>query len=330
MSVQKSQSSAKSIPCSAETMTPKEKKFLTYDSQVTLLKQQGMLVSDEVFAKEVLAQIGYYELVNGYKSIFKGDSRGNYLPTTTFEELLALYKCDENLRQLCFKYMLRIEIHMRSLLSYTFTERFGVRQQAYLTRENYDTEGTYAKDINRLIGELNYAANRSDKAVYVRYHRERYGNVPLWVLFKTLSVGTLIRFLRCAVPQVRAEVASAFPDLREETLCRMLDLMQDFRNVCAHNDCLYAYRSPDTVPMMPAVRTTAHPGLKDRNAFCGCDMFALLVVFRYLLTDEDYVRCTDAIGRIINHFDTQCRTVGGTALLEKMGFPKNWDKMKLF
>ena len=59
-------------------------------------------------------------------------------------------------------------------------------------------------------------------------------------------------------------------------------------------------------------------------------MFALLVVFRYLLTDEDYVRCTDAIGRIINHFDTQCRTVGGTALLEKMGFPKNWDKMKLF
>lgn len=310
-------------------MTPQDKKFLTYDSQVALLRQQGMLVSDEAFAKDVLSQIGYYELVNGYKAIFKKDSRGSYLPGTTFEELTALYKCDENLRQLCFKYMLRIEIHMRSLLSYVFTERFGVRQEAYLTRGNYDTEGEFAKDINRLIGELDYAANRSDKAVYIRHHREQYGNVPLWVLFKTLSIGTLIRFLRCIKPELRAEAASAFPDLREGTLCRMLDLMQDFRNVCAHNDCLYAYRSPDSIPMMPAVRSTAHPGLQIRDAYSGCDMFALLVVFRYLLQDEDYIRCTDAIGRIIGHFDTQCNTVGGAEILRVMGFPDDWQSMKL-
>ena len=96
--------------------------------------------------------------------------------------------------------MLRVEIHMRSLLSYAFCERFGHEQSAYLTRENYDTEGPAADEINRLIGELDYAANRADKAVYVCHHRKRYGNVPLWVLFKTLSIGTLIRFLRCCKP----------------------------------------------------------------------------------------------------------------------------------
>ena len=311
-------------------MLPKEKTFLTYDGQVALLKQQGMLVSDEAFAKDVLALIGYYELVNGYKAIFKRDHRGRYLSGTTFEELLALYKFDENLRQLCFKYILRIEIHMRSLLAYAFSDRFGMQQKAYLTRENYDTDGPDAKEINRLIGELDYAANRADKAVYVRHHRERYGNVPLWVLFKTLSIGTLIRFFRCSKPEIRAEVASAFPDLREGTLGRMLDLMQDFRNVCAHNDCLYAYRSPDAIPMMPAVRSTGHPGLRNRGAYPGCDLFALLVVFRYLLSDDDFERCTEAIHRILLHFDAKCNTVGQTALLSVMGFPENWKAMKLF
>ena len=155
-------------------MTNREKRFLTYDNQITLLKRQGMIVSDENAARDILEQIGFYELVNGYKAIFKRDGHGNYLPGTTFEELYALYKCDENLRQLFLKYMLRVEIHMRSLLSYAFCERFGHEQSAYLTRESYDTEGPAADEINRLIGELDYAANRADKAVYVCHHRKRY------------------------------------------------------------------------------------------------------------------------------------------------------------
>ena len=306
-------------------MPNKEKRFLTYDDQIALLKQRGMSVSDEEYAKQVLEQIGYYELVNGYKAIFKNDRGDGYLPGTAFEELLALYKCDENLRQLFFKYMLRVEIHIRSLIAYAFTERFGAQQSAYLSRGNYDTEGPNAKEIDRLIGELDYAANRADKAVYVRHHRERYDNVPLWVLFKTLSLGTLIRFLRCCIPEIRVEVASHFPDLREKTLCRMLDLMQDFRNVCAHNDCLYSYHSPDAIPMMPAVRRIM--GNARPDTFCGCDLFALLTVFRYLLEDADFVRCTDAVARIVDHFDAQCVTVGGAKVLAAMGFPAHWASL---
>ena len=68
-------------------MTNREKRFLTYDNQITLLKRQGMIVSDENAARDILEQIGFYELVNGYKAIFKRDGHGNYLPGTTFEEL---------------------------------------------------------------------------------------------------------------------------------------------------------------------------------------------------------------------------------------------------
>ena len=305
----------------------KEHLFLTYDKQIALLKQQGMVISDEKYAKTVLEHVGYYELVNGYKAIFKQKGKGAYLRGTSFEGLVALYKCDENLRQLFFKYMLRVEIHMRSLLAYAFTARFGVSQTAYLRRDSYDTAGECAAEINRLIGELDYAANRAEKAPYVCYHRERYGNVPLWVLFKTLSIGTLNRFYCCCIPEIRGEIAAHFPDLREKTLGHMLDLMQDFRNVCAHNDCLYAYHSPDAIPLMPAVRQTAHPGLRDRTAYTGNDLFALLVVFRYLLEDADYRRCITAIDLILAHFDAQHSTVTRADLLRAMGFPDGWDSM---
>jgi len=187
------------------------KRFLTYDNQITLLKQQGMIVSDEAFAKDVLENIGYYELVNGYKAIFKRKGSSSYLPGTTFEELLTLYKFDENLRQLFFKYILRIEIHMRSILSYAFCERFGNRQAAYLKRENYDIDGPAADEINHLIGELDYAANRGSQAVYVMYYRKKYHDVPLWVLFKVISQGTLNRFLRCSIPEIRNCAADHFP-----------------------------------------------------------------------------------------------------------------------
>ena len=310
-------------------MTTREKHFLSYDDQITLLKQQGMIVSDELFAKEVLENVGYYELVNGYKTIFKPKGRGRYLPGTTFEELLTLYKFDENLRQLFFKYILRIEIHMRSILSYAFCERFGDRQAAYLTRENYDTDGPAKDEINHLIGELDRAANRGDQAVYVMYYRQKYHDVPLWVLFKVLSQGTLNRFLRCSVPEIRQYAADRFPDLREKTLCRMLSLMQDFRNVCAHNDCLYSFRGEDTIPMMPAVRMTAHGSDTNGRLYKGSDLFALLVVFRYLLDERDYRNCVDALKRILASFEAGCRTVDREALLRTMGFPEDWETMSL-
>ncbi|MBQ7983996.1 MAG: Abi family protein [Clostridia bacterium] len=305
----------------------KEQRFLTYHDQIALLKQQGMTVSDEKAAAEILAEVGYYELVNGYKRIFKDPRTGKYRPGVTFEELYALYKCDENLRQLFFKYMLRIEIHMRSILSYAFCEQFGERQQAYLNRDNYDTEGDCAHEVSRLIGELDYAANRADKAVYVRHHRNTYHNVPLWVLFKTLSLGTLNRFLRCCRQDIRIYAARQFPDLRENTLCRMLDVMQDFRNVCAHNDCLYTYKSEGSIPVMPVLRSVAVPAFREGRPYEGRDLFALMVVFRYLLDENDYSRASDAVERILAHFSAQCASVDSDEVLAAMGFPPDWRNL---
>ena len=304
----------------------KEHRFLTYEQQVALLRSQGLIISDEKKAIQTLSNIGYYELINGYKRIFKKSGNGSYFQGTAFEDIHAMYQFDENLRQLFLKYILRVEIHIRSLLSYAFCRRYSEQQSAYLDPQCFDASMLGHGEVNRLIGELDYAANRSDKAAYVCHHRSKYGNVPLWVVFKTLSLGTLIRFFRCSTLDIRTEVTDAFYDLREQTLGRMLDLIQDFRNVCAHNDCLYTYTGPDSIPPMPILsKVPAENG--EYFDFKGNDLFAVVISMFYLLDESDFTRLVDSIERIIAHLEAGCGSLSRERLLRAMGFPSNWDEL---
>ena len=50
-----------------------EKRFLTYEQQIELLKSKKLHISDEKLAVENLKQYSYYSLISGYKDIFKID-----------------------------------------------------------------------------------------------------------------------------------------------------------------------------------------------------------------------------------------------------------------
>jgi len=95
-----------------------------------------LTISDHDYAKKMLRQIGYFSLIGGYKTPFKNPTTKKYKDGTTLEDIIALYKFDENLRELFLKYILQIERHLRSLLSYYFTDKHGEQQIHYLNPAN--------------------------------------------------------------------------------------------------------------------------------------------------------------------------------------------------
>lgn len=96
-----------------------EKKFLTYDQQIEKLQNEKQLtISDVPTAIHTLEHISYYSLISGYKNPFKHKPSGNYLYGVTFEEIVAFYYFDEKLRTLFLKYILHVERHLKSLISY--------------------------------------------------------------------------------------------------------------------------------------------------------------------------------------------------------------------
>lgn len=98
--------------------------FLTYEEQLhTLEVDKQLSVPHPGYALKKLEELSYYSLIGGYKSLFKHAPSNKYIHGVTFEELVAFYYFDEELRTLFFKYILHVERHIKSMFSYHFTPK---------------------------------------------------------------------------------------------------------------------------------------------------------------------------------------------------------------
>lgn len=115
-----------------------DKIFTSISDQIQLLKSRGMIITDEAAVEKILLKENYYNLINGYKSLFLDPSFADerYLPGTYFEDIYSLYLFDRELRNLFMRFILEIENNVKSVLAYKFSENYG--HDNYLKIENFD------------------------------------------------------------------------------------------------------------------------------------------------------------------------------------------------
>ncbi len=78
--------------------------------QIQLLKSRGLLIGDESLAEHYLNNISYYRLA-GYWWPMQADKVNHLFKTNSrFEDVVALYSFDSELRLLLFNAIERIEI----------------------------------------------------------------------------------------------------------------------------------------------------------------------------------------------------------------------------
>lgn len=119
--------------------TTMAQKFLTYDQQLHKLQnEKGLTISDRNYAQKMLEEISYYSLIGGYKDLFLHPASKKYKYGVTFDEIVAFYHFDEQLRSLFLKYILQVERHLKSMISYFFCEKYGEAQNEYLNPNHFD------------------------------------------------------------------------------------------------------------------------------------------------------------------------------------------------
>jgi len=147
-------------------MVTKLKPFLSYEQQLDkLIDEKNLVINDRRYAKDTLSQVGYFTLISGYKELYRNPTTKKYKDGTTFEEIVALYRFDESMRELFLKYLLVVEQNMRSQISYYFTQHYGENQIHYLTPNNYNNIPKHVSGIKKLISVLGNIATVSTQLI---------------------------------------------------------------------------------------------------------------------------------------------------------------------
>ena len=305
----------------------RQKTFSTFEQQVDwLCNEKHLLIPDRQYAEDALKHIGYFPLMGGYKHLFRIPLTKKYKPGTSFEEIVALYEFDTELRELFFKYLLQIERHLRSLMSYYFSEKYGESQTAYLDINNYNNTRKNHATIARLIATLNRAASTRDYE-YIDYYRSTYGNIPLWVLINVLTFGNLSKMYQVFPQSLQSKVCKNFGIINRKQMEQFLSVLTKFRNVCAHGERLFTYRTIDNISDLPLHSKLSIPknGIQYLNG--KNDLFAVVIAFRYLLPTKDFLTFKRRLIRLIDTTSGKLIHIDNEELLKRMGFPPNWKNI---
>lgn len=306
------------------------KSFMTYEQQIQKLRDKHLVIANEKFAIDILHRKGYFALISGYKNLFKNPTTRDYWDGARFEDIVALYQFDESLRELTLRYLLHVERHIRSALSYAFCSCFGDMQTAYLSRDNYHLISRKRQnEVDKLIERyLEPLVATSSSHPYVEHNRVQHGNVPLWVLVNALSFGTLSKMYEFQKPQIQTDICHEFDGINERQLGQCLQVLTNFRNVCAHNERLFSYRcAKKEIPDLPIHKKLGISKKGSQYIYGKRDFFSVVISFRYLLPDEEFKEFKTQLAKLIDQAVEENQFIAETKLVAEMGFPDNWKKI---
>ena len=311
----------------SETIVDNIEKISFFSDQVSWISdEKGIKIKDREYAEEMLRQIGYFPLMGGYKHLFRISNTKKYKAGTSFEEIVSLYKFDAELRELFFKYLLQIERQMRSLMSYYFTEMYGAEQKQYLDANNYNNTKRNHATIVKLIATLKRATTTTDYT-YINYYRKTYGEIPLWVLANVLTFGNLSKMFRVFPQSLKSKVSKNFEPLNQHQMEQFLSVLTKYRNVCAHGERLFTYRTVDAIADTPLHKKLSLPQSGNQYEKGKQDLFAVVIAFRYLLPGKDFLEFKRKLIKEIDRVNREVEHISEVELLNKMGFPKNWKNI---
>ena len=299
-----------------------KKQFLTYDEQIRFLEEKkGLTISDKEYAKQILLKTGYFPLINGYKEVFKMSTTNQFQKGIRFEDIYELYCFDNDLRNIFLKYILMVERNIKSSLSYHFCMEYGDMQSDYLDAKNYDYTGKKKSTINKMLKIMSGQLRHDSDYIYIRHYMTTYQYVPLWVLMNVLTIGQLSKIYASQKGRIQIKVCQDFGPLKVNEMGKMLAVMTKFRNVCAHNDRLFDFRTKDALLDRNIYERLLIPKEKGRYKYGKNDLYAQVIILKLLLTDEDFRAFFHDLKLCFKKYSVH------KVILGKMGFPKNWERI---
>ena len=112
--------------------------------------------------------------------------------------------------------------------------------------------------------------------------------------------------------------------INERQMISILTVMVKFRNVCAHGERLFTYRTTDSIPDLPIHMKLNIPQKGTQYVNGKNDLFSVVIALRYLLSDEWYKEFIKELKTLIDKYLNKHDSIEEQELYERIGFPINW------
>jgi abortive infection bacteriophage resistance protein len=300
------------------------KQFKTLAEQIEILRSKGLVINDEAYAKEVLLKENYLFLT-GYRHVFyRSPIDRRYIEGTTFEELYSLFVFDRNLRSIFFKNILIIENNLKSIVSYQLSKKYGYKEKYYMNPKNFNTEKYKMRQVNDVIHKMKRQIRiKSRQHLATMHYLENYGFIPLWVLVKVLSFGIISELYSILKPEDQIAIAEYY-DLDPNTLSVYLSMIANYRNLCAHEDILFQNKTQQMIGDTRYHLALNIPITDDEYVYGKNDLFALVIIMKAMLTDNEFSKMIHEISVELELLDVNVSVIPISKILDRMGFIENW------
>ena len=303
----------------------KTKEFKTLDEQIEILRNRGLAINDVEKAESLLLSENYF-FINGYRHIFlKNHKDSNFIKGTTFEELYAVFQFDRNFRNILFKNLLIVENNLKSIISYRLSKKYGIKEKDYLKPSNFSLDSKKIRQVNDVLNKIKRQIKINGRQHSATLHYlSNYGYVPLWILVKLLSFGMINEFYSILKPEDKLSIAQYY-NLDVETLGIYIGLLSNYRNLCAHEDIVYEHRTQKTIPDTKYHRLLDIPMMNDEYIYGKNDMFSVVIMLKQVLNKNDFTDFVNEVNYELSLLDGRVNVIPQSKILDRMGFPSNWE-----
>ncbi|TKC06934.1 Abi family protein [Pedobacter frigoris] len=222
-------------------------KATTVDEQIQILKSRGMVIADELKAKEILLDIGYYRL-GFYWNCFECDDKHNLKEGTKFEDVVSLYYLDVDLRELLLKYIYRIEVHFRTQIVYLVSNEHPNSPTWFV--DSKVVAAGYITNFHKFYTDDFKRNNKPIDKHHKKYINDKYA--PAWKTIEFMTFGASLKLFRCLKDEpLKQKIALSYNLRSLKVFDNFIQSVVYVRNMCSHGGVLFDLSQPLGINKIP-------------------------------------------------------------------------------
>ncbi len=285
-------------------------------TQLAMLKQRGLIVSDEDTALKQLASISYFRLASYWKIFETDEATHQFANGTCLEDVISLYTFDRELRSIIFTAIQDIEVALRTRIIHFFSMTHGAFW--FMDVSKFNNRNIFQTCLDNIQVEL----SRS-KEEFLQEHFAKYSSPsmpPVWKTLEVVSFGNLSKlYANMKDVEVKKLVAKSVGLPQYTYLESWMRSLTVLRNCCAHHARTWNRRYP-TMPQLPRRLPLTWV---DTQHIRPMKLYAQLCLLLYL--EQSITPNSQIKDRLLSLLKAYPKTI-----TRQMGFPRGWESEPLW